>query len=62
MIDQSRIQWAIGTFKPFKSARTDGIEHALLQHGVKHLAPHLLHIFRACLVYGIFQRPGGRPE
>jgi hypothetical protein len=29
---------------------------------VKHLAPHLLHIFRACLVYGIFQRPGGRPE
>jgi hypothetical protein len=25
MIDQSRIKWAISTFRPFKSAGTDGI-------------------------------------
>jgi hypothetical protein len=31
VIDQCKIRWAIGTFKPFKSARTDRIVPALLQ-------------------------------
>jgi hypothetical protein len=48
MIDQPRIKWAIRTFKPFKSAGTDGIVLALSQHS----ALHLCDIFRACLSYG----------
>jgi hypothetical protein len=50
--DRSKIKWAISTFKPLKSAGTDGIVPSLLQHGVEHLALHLCRIFRACLAYG----------
>jgi hypothetical protein len=42
----------LGTFKPFKSAGTDGIVLALLQQGMEHLVPHLCRIFGACMVYG----------
>jgi hypothetical protein len=52
LINQSKIKWAISTFKPFKSAGTDGIVPALLQHSVEHLAPHLCCILKACLAYG----------
>jgi hypothetical protein len=45
-------KWAISTFRPFKSATTNGIVPALLQHGVEHLALHLCRIFRACLACG----------
>jgi hypothetical protein len=51
VIDQSR-KWAIGSFRPFKSAGTDEIVPALLQHGAEHLAPHLCRLFWACLAYG----------
>jgi hypothetical protein len=52
VINQSKIRWALDTFKPFKSAGTDEIVPTLLQQGMEHLAPHLCCIFRACLVYG----------
>jgi hypothetical protein len=42
----------VSTFKPFKSAGTDGILLALLQQGVKHLMTHLCHFFSACLARG----------
>jgi hypothetical protein len=44
--DQSKIRWAISTFKQFKSAGTDGTVPALLQQGVEHFnnssVPYLL--------------------
>jgi hypothetical protein len=42
VINQSKIRWALGAFKPFMSVGTDGIVPALLQQGVEHLVlPHL---------------------
>jgi hypothetical protein len=52
VINQSKIRWALNTFKPFKSAGTDEIVPALLQQGMEYLSPHLCCIFRACLAYG----------
>jgi hypothetical protein len=42
----------LGTFKPFKSAGTDGIVLVFLQQVVEHVVPHLCCIFRACMAYG----------
>jgi hypothetical protein len=50
LITQSRIKWALDTFKPYKSAGTDGIVPALLQHGAELLVPHLCRIYRACMM------------
>jgi hypothetical protein len=52
VINQSKITWALGTFKPFISAGTGEIVKAFLQQGVEHLVPHRCRIFRACLTYG----------
>jgi hypothetical protein len=52
VIDQSKIRWALGAFKPSKSAGTDGILPTLLQQGVEHLVPHLCRILRARTTYG----------
>jgi hypothetical protein len=52
VINQSKIRWVLGTFKPFKSVGTDGIVSVLLQQGAEHVVPHLCHIFRACMAYG----------
>jgi hypothetical protein len=49
--NQSTITWALGTFKPFKSAGSDGIVPAILQQGAEHTVPHLCRIFRACMAY-----------
>jgi hypothetical protein len=43
IIHQSKIRWALNTFKPFKSAGTDGADL---------LVPHLCRIYRACMAYG----------
>jgi hypothetical protein len=51
VINQSKIRWALGTFKPFKSAGTDGIVPILLQQVMEHLVPHLCCILRACMAY-----------
>jgi hypothetical protein len=52
VINQSKIKWTLGTFKPFKSVGSDEIVLALLQQGMEHLVPHLCCIFRACIAYG----------
>jgi hypothetical protein len=52
LITQSRIKWALDTFTPYKSAGTDGIVPALLQHGAELLVPHLCRIYTACMAYG----------
>jgi hypothetical protein len=52
VIYQSKIRWALGTFKPFKSVGTHGIVTVLLQQGPEHVVPHLCRIFRACMAYG----------
>jgi hypothetical protein len=49
VVNQSKIRWVFSTFKPLKSAGTDGIILALLQQGAEHLVPHLCRIFRACM-------------
>jgi hypothetical protein len=49
VINKSKIRWALGIFKPFKSARTDEIVPVLLQQGAEHIVPHLCHIFRVCI-------------
>jgi hypothetical protein len=53
-VDQSKISWVISTFKPFKSAGTDGIVPALLQQGVEQSTTHLCRIFRSCLARGVY--------
>jgi hypothetical protein len=50
--NQSKIRWALGTFQPFKSAGTEEIVLALLQHGVEHLVLYLCCKIRAYLAYG----------
>jgi hypothetical protein len=52
VINQSKFRWALRTFKPFKSAGTDGIVLVLLQQWVEHVVPHVCHIFTACMAYG----------
>jgi hypothetical protein len=52
VINQSKIRWALGTLKPFKSAGQDGIVPALLQQLEEYLVPHHCRIFRACLAHG----------
>jgi hypothetical protein len=52
IINQAKIRWALNTFKPFKSAGTDEIVPALLQHGADLLVPHLCRIYRASMAYG----------
>jgi hypothetical protein len=47
VINQSKIRWALSTFKPFKSVGTDGIVPALLQQGMEHLVPHRCRIVTA---------------
>ena len=54
------VRQAISTFKPFNSARTDGIVPAILQQGINHLTTHLCHIFRACLTRGTYPKLGGK--
>jgi hypothetical protein len=52
VINKSKIRWALGTFKPFKSVGTDGIVPVLLQQVAEDAVPNLCHIFRACMAYG----------
>jgi hypothetical protein len=51
VINQSQTRWALGTFKPFKSAGTNEIVSALLQQETEHLDPDMCRTFRACLAY-----------
>jgi hypothetical protein len=60
VINQSKIRWALSTFKTFKCAGTDEIIPALLQEGAEQLIPHLFRIFRALWHTDLFLRPGGK--
>jgi hypothetical protein len=44
VISESKVRWAVSTFKPFKSAGTDETipTCTLLQHGIENLASHTL--------------------
>jgi hypothetical protein len=53
VINQTKIRWALSTFKPFKSVGTDAIVHELLQQGAEYLVPQLCCTFRACRAYGL---------
>jgi hypothetical protein len=53
VINQSKIRWTLGIFKPFKSTGTIGTLPELLQQRTEHLVPRLCCIFRACMAYGI---------
>jgi len=52
IITYHRVEWAIGSFAPYKSPRMDGIFSALLQEGQEILIPYLIRIFCACLATG----------
>jgi ribonuclease HI len=45
-INPPKVKWAIQSFKPFKSAGTDGIFPALLQKGLDILLPYLVKLFK----------------
>ena len=49
---KENLEWAIGSFHPFKAAGTDGIFPALLQKGKRWLVGPLERVFRACLAHG----------
>ena len=53
---EQRVNWAIGTFQPFKSPGVDGIIPALLQRGREEVVPHLVRIFRSSLALGYIPR------
>jgi len=52
IITYHRVEWAIGSFAPYKSPGMGGIFMALLQKGREILIPYLIMIFRACLATG----------
>jgi hypothetical protein len=60
VINQSKIRWALRTFKPFKYAGTDGIIPTLLQQGAEHLVPHLCRNLELAWHTDLFVWPGGK--
>ncbi|KAL1447090.1 hypothetical protein WDU94_000567 [Cyamophila willieti] len=52
VITYSGIEWALGSFKPFKACGPDGVFPALLQEGKEILIPILCRLFRASLAVG----------
>jgi hypothetical protein len=52
VVTYRRVEWAIDTFAQYKSPGVDGIFPALLQQALEIVTPHLVRIFRACLVTG----------
>ena len=70
----SKVRWAIGSFKPFKSPGGDGIFPALLQKGIEEILPNLVRIIRASFAFNYIPRlwrkvnvvfipkGGGRPD
>lgn len=52
IITFERVEWAINSFKPYKSAGPDGIFPALLTNGTAKLTLTLVRVFRASLMLG----------
>jgi ribonuclease HI len=59
IVSTSRIEWAIGTFKPYKSPGSDGIFPALLQQGKHILTQHLGKLFKYSLMTGYIPKSWG---
>ena len=53
---ESKVEWAIDSFEPFKSPGSDGIVPVLLQKGKRVLTPILTKLFRASLTLGYIPR------
>ena len=53
VFSKGRVSWAVGSFKPYKSARPDGIYPVPLQQGLTVLEAPLAKIFKACVAYEI---------
>ena len=52
IVTKSRVCASIKSFKPFKSPGQDGIYPVLLQKGLDILVPHLIPLYRSCIVLG----------
>lgn len=52
IIEETRVNWAISTFDPYKSAGPDGISPVQLQTGLNIVRPNLMQIFRYSLMRG----------
>ncbi|MCP4831423.1 MAG: hypothetical protein GY886_04310 [Gammaproteobacteria bacterium] len=52
IITEERVRWAIKSFSPFKSAGTDGIFPAMLQHGEDLLVKYLCVLYQTTLALG----------
>jgi hypothetical protein len=52
VVTYRRVEWAIDTFAPYKSAGVDGIFPALLQQSREMIIRYVVRIFRACLSTG----------
>ena len=52
VVTPDRVNWAINSFKPYKSPGIDGIIPILLKEGIHVLSPILCKIYRACIAFG----------
>ena len=52
VVGKNRLDWAIGSFMPYKSLGPDGIFPALLQRGLDALRVPLTKLFRTCIALG----------
>ena len=52
IITYRRVEWAIGSFAPYKSPGMGGIFPALLQEGREILIPYPIRILRVCMATG----------
>lgn len=50
-ITLEKIEWAIGTFGPYKSPGVDGIYPIMLQRSLHIIGPILIELFRACMTF-----------
>ncbi|XP_036148374.1 uncharacterized protein LOC118647462 [Monomorium pharaonis] len=56
IVGPDKVKWAVGGFKPFKSAGPDRVFPALLQEGLEQITGPLTRTLRACLALGYTPR------
>jgi hypothetical protein len=52
LFTQEKVEWAVKSFKPFKSPGGDGIYPIFLQKGLEILGKEMMEMFRASLIWG----------